>query len=241
MNADREPRVFVALDFGDAAAALSLVGRLDPRDCGLKIGSELFTVAGPELVRALVGRRFNVFLDLKFHDIPNTVARACAAATRLGVGMMNVHAAGGRAMLAAAREAVDEAARRTSMPAPRLIAVTVLTSLDDAALREVAHVDSASAQAVRLAALARDSDLDGVVCSAAEARPMRDAFGSAFLLVTPGIRPADVSLDDQARIATPRAAIANGADYLVVGRPITRAADPVAALAQINRDLEIER
>jgi orotidine-5'-phosphate decarboxylase len=241
MNAGSGPRVFVALDFDDAAAALSLAGRLDPRDCGVKIGSELFTVAGPELVRAMVERRFNVFLDLKFHDIPNTVGRACAAATRLGVWMMNVHAAGGRAMLTAAREAVDRAAQRASMSTPRLIAVTVLTSLDDAALTEVGQGDSASAQALHLAGLARDSDLDGVVCSAAEARSMRDTFGDAFLLVTPGIRPADAGSDDQSRIATPQAAIANGADHLVIGRPITRAADPIAALAQINRELGIER
>ncbi|HEY4138733.1 MAG TPA: orotidine-5'-phosphate decarboxylase [Casimicrobiaceae bacterium] len=241
MNAGSGPRVFVALDFDDAAAALSLAGRLDPRDCGVKIGSELFTVAGPELVRAMVERRFNVFLDLKFHDIPNTVGRACAAATRLGVWMMNVHAAGGRAMLTAAREAVDRAAQRASMSTPRLIAVTVLTSLDDAALNEVGQGDNTAAQALRLAGLARDTDLDGVVCSAAEARSMRDAFGDAFLLVTPGIRPADAGGDDQSRIATPQAAIANGADYLVVGRPITRAADPVAALAKINRELDIER
>jgi orotidine-5'-phosphate decarboxylase len=241
MKAGSRPRVFVALDFDDAAAALSLAGLLDPRECGVKIGSELFTVAGPELVRAMVERRFKVFLDLKFHDIPNTVGRACAAATRLGVWMMNVHAAGGLAMLTAAREAVDQAAHGASIPAPRLIAVTVLTSLDGAALSEVGQGDSASAQALRLAGLARDSDLDGVVCSAAEARSMRDRFGDAFLLVTPGIRPADARSDDQSRIATPRAAIANGADYLVVGRPITRAADPVAALAQINRELDIER
>ena len=152
--------------------------------------------------------------------------------------MLNVHAAGGRAMMAAAREAVDQAARDAGSRTPRLIAVTVLTSLDGAAMQEVGQGDSVSTQAMRLAALTRDSGLDGVVCSAAEARSMRNAFGNAFTLVTPGIRPADATTtDDQARIATPQAALANGADYLVVGRPITRAVDPLAALAEINRAL----
>ena len=232
-----EPRVFVAFDFDDAAAALSLLERLDPRECGIKIGNELFTVAGPDLVKQVVARRFNVFLDLKFHDIPNTVARACAAATRLGVWMLNVHAAGGRAMLTAAREAVNSAARERHALAPRLIAVTVLTSLDGSVLREVGQGDNVSTQALRLASLARDSGLDGVVCAAAEARSMRDAFGSPFALVTPGIRPLDADSDDQSRVATPQAALANGADYLVIGRAITRATDPAAVLVQINRDL----
>ena len=236
MPSGTDPRVFVALDFADEDSAFALARRLDPHECGLKVGSELFTAAGPEFVTQIVARGFNVFLDLKFHDIPNTVARACSAATRLGVSMLNVHAAGGRAMMAAAREAVDHAARDDGRT-PRLIAVTVLTSLDSAAMQEVGQGDSVSTQAMRLAALTRDSGLDGVVCSAAEARSMRNAFGSAFTLVTPGIRPADATADDQARIATPQAALANGADYLVVGRPITRAADPVAALAQINRAL----
>ena len=237
MPSSTDPRVFVALDFADADSAYALARRLDPRECGLKVGSELFTAAGPEFVTRIVAHGFNVFLDLKFHDIPNTVARACAAATRLGVSMLNVHAAGGRAMMAAAREAVDQAARDNGSRTPRLIAVTVLTSLDGAAMQAVGQGDSVSTQAMRLAALTRDSGLDGVVCSAAEARSMRNAFGNAFTLVTPGIRPADATTDDQARIATPQAALANGADYLVVGRPITRAVDPLAALAEINRAL----
>src|SRR5207237_725543 len=166
-----------------------LADRPDPASCALKVGKELFVIAGPEPVRWMIDRGFNVFLDLKFHDIPNTVARACAAATRLGVWMLNVHAAGGRAMLSAAREAVNSAAEERRAPAPRLIAVTVLTSLDGSMLREVGQGDNVSTQALRLASLARDSGLDGVVCAADEARSMRDAFGPRFALVTPGIRP----------------------------------------------------
>jgi orotidine-5'-phosphate decarboxylase len=232
-----DPRIIVALDFDRASAALSMVEQLDPRVCAIKVGSELFVVAGPEPVREIVARGFNVFLDLKFHDIPNTVARACEAATRLGVWMLNVHAAGGRAMLTAAREAVRTTALQSGRPPPRLIAVTVLTSLDDTDLRDTGLIDGASAQASRLAHLAHDCGLDGVVCSAVEARSMRDAFGNAFTLVTPGIRPAGVDADDQSRIATPETALANGADFLVIGRPITRAADPLAALGAINRSL----
>jgi orotidine-5'-phosphate decarboxylase len=231
------PRVFVALDYADPAQALALAARLDPRDCGLKIGKEMFVVAGPDPVRRMVERGFNVFLDLKFHDIPNTAAQACAAATRLGVFMLNVHASGGRAMLAAARDAVTVAAAAQRSATPLLIAVTVLTSLGDADLRAIGHTDDAATLALRLAALARDCGLDGVVCSAAEAPAMRAAFGAGFKLVTPGIRPAGASRDDQLRIVTPEAAAANGADYLVIGRPITQSADPVAALAAINRSL----
>jgi orotidine-5'-phosphate decarboxylase len=250
--------VFVALDFDNPMRALALADRLDPRACGLKVGSEMFAVAGPEPVRWMIERGFNVFLDLKFHDIPNTVAQACAIAARLGVFMLNVHAAGGRAMLVAARDAVDRASRRAApreacspsggserserggrhlRTPPLLIAVTVLTSLNDADLRETGHADGATAQALRLATLARDCRLDGVVCSAVEAPALRQALPREFKLVTPGIRPAGTSVDDQARLVTPEAAIANGADYLVVGRPITRAADPVAALAAINRSI----
>jgi len=231
------PRVFVALDFENPMHALALADRLDPRDCGLKVGKEMFVVAGPEPVRWMVARGFNVFLDLKFHDIPNTVAQACAAATRLGVGMLNVHAMGGRAMLAAARKSVTDAASAMARTPPLLIAVTVLTSLGDADLAELGHTEGTAAQALRLAALARACALDGVVCSAVEAPALRKALGPAFTLVTPGIRPSGATRDDQTRIITPEAAIANGADYLVVGRPITQAADPVAALAAINRSI----
>ena len=239
--AANEPRIIVALDFDRDAPALSLIAQLDATACAVKVGSELFTAAGPELVRQIAARGFNVFLDLKFHDIPNTVARACDAATRLGVWMLNVHAAGGRAMLRAARDAVDGAAREKAKAPPYLIAVTVLTSLDDADLREIGHVDDAAAHALRLARLAHDCRLDGIVCSPVESRLMRNTFGNAFKLVTPGIRPSDAAADDQSRIATPATAIANGADYLVIGRPITRAADPIAALAEINRSLGAAR
>ena len=228
------PRVFVALDFSNAVDALALVDRLDPRDCGLKVGKELFVTAGPDLARDLVGRGFAVFLDLKFHDIPNTVAGACAAATRLGVAMLNVHAGGGPAMLAAARDAVDRSATNAR---PLLIAVTVLTSLDDADMRELGIHGTAQAHALRLAKLAQGCGLDGVVCSAQEAVALREACGAGFKLVTPGIRPADAAKDDQARIVTPEAAIRGGADYLVIGRPVTQAADPVATLATINASL----
>ena len=230
-------RLIVALDVSSSAETQRIVSRIGDAVQTYKVGMQLYTAEGPQIVRDLIASGKKVFLDLKYHDIPNTVARACAAATRLGVSMLNVHAAGGGAMMAAAREAVDQAASDRSSRTPRLIAVTVLTSLDGAAMQEVGQGDSVSTQAMRLAALTRDSGLDGVVCSAAEARSMRNAFGNAFTLVTPGIRPADATNDDQARIATPQAALANGADYLVVGRPITRAADPVAALAQINRVL----
>jgi orotidine-5'-phosphate decarboxylase len=229
--------IIVALDFASPDDALALAARLDPAQCAVKVGKELFTAAGPDVVRALVARGFRVFLDLKFHDIPNTVAQACAAATRMGVWMLNVHASGGRAMLAAARAAVDEAARERGSRAPLLIAVTVLTSLDEAALRETGVPAASAEHAVRLARLAQSCGVDGVVCSAAEAGAMRAALGPAFVLVTPGIRPAGSSTDDQARIVTPQAAVAAGADHLVIGRPIIRSADPLAALAQINASL----
>jgi orotidine-5'-phosphate decarboxylase len=228
-----DPRVIVALDFDDPGRALALASRLDPSACALKVGKELFVRAGPDPVRRLVERGFRVFLDLKFHDIPNTVAQACAAATKLGVWMLNVHASGGRRMLAAAREAVDRVAVEGA-PSPLLIAVTVLTSLDDADLREIGVSAGTAEHAQALAALAAGCGLDGVVCSAREARSLRAARGPGFRLVTPGIRPSGSSPDDQARIVTPEMAIAAGADYLVIGRPITQAADPPAALAAIN-------
>jgi orotidine-5'-phosphate decarboxylase len=234
-----DAKVIVALDFEEPVRALALADRLDPAACGLKIGKELFVVAGPELVRWLVARGYRVFLDLKFHDIPNTVAQACAAATRLGVWMMNVHAAGGRAMLTAARAAVDKVATEQGRTAPLLIGVTVLTSLADADLREIGVATSATEQALALARLAASCKLDGVVCSAIEAPTLRGALGGAFKLVTPGIRPADSARDDQARNMTPEEAVANGADYLVIGRPITRAPNPLAALGAINASLGV--
>ena len=232
-------RVLVALDVPTAASALTLADRLRGAVAGFKIGSQLFTAAGPSVVRALVDRGDRVFLDLKFHDIPNTVAQACAAATRLGVWMLNVHAAGGRAMLVAARESVDATAAETGKAKPLLIAVTVLTSLGDQDLAELGIAETAPRQALRLARLAADVGLDGVVCSAVEAPVLRSALGRRFVLVTPGIRPAGSARDDQTRIITPEAAIANGSDYLVIGRPITQASDPVAALSAINVSLGV--
>ncbi len=232
-----DPRVIVALDFPDTAAALALASRLDPKACALKVGKELFTSADAGLVRELVRRGFRVFLDLKFHDIPNTVAQACAAATRLGVWMLNVHASGGAAMMAAAREAVDRAAREAGIARPHVIAVTVLTSLTAADLASIGVDASPEEQVLRLAKLAKAQGLDGVVCSAREAAPLRRALGRDFLLVTPGIRPAGADVQDQARVMTPAQAIEAGADYLVIGRPIAAASDPVAALDAIRASL----
>ena len=225
-------RIIVALDAPDMDAALALARRLDPRMCRVKVGKELFTAAGPAVVAALHDRGFDVFLDLKYHDIPNTVAGACRAAARLGVWMLNVHASGGEAMMRAAREAVAGAVRP-----PLVIGVTILTSLADADLEQVGFAGSAGDNAVRLARLARASGLDGVVCSAQEAARLREATGADFLLVTPGIRLADDAKGDQARVVTPTEAARLGADYLVIGRPITGAADPVATLESIRKTL----
>ncbi len=234
-----DPKVIVALDFANPMHALALADRLDPAHCALKVGKEMFVVAGPEPVRWMVERGFRVFLDLKFHDIPNTVAQACAAATRLGVWMVNVHASGGGAMMRAARTAVDDTARAAGRAPPLLIAVTVLTSLTDADLADGGIHDTAAVHALKLARATAAAGLDGVVCSAVEAPALRAALGPSFRLVTPGIRPAGSAKDDQARIITPEAAVANGADYLVIGRPITQSGDPVGALASINASLGV--
>lgn len=229
----KDPRVIVALDFPDAKSALSFADRLDPSLCRVKVGKELFTAAGPALVEELVGRAFGVFLDLKFHDIPNTVAAACRAAASLGVWMLNVHASGGKAMLEAARNAVPR-----SDTAPRVIAVTLLTSMSETDLEDIGMSGTPGEAVTRLARLSKLAGLDGVVCSAQEASALRVMCGTEFALVTPGIRPADAVADDQHRVVTPAAAIAEGANYLVIGRPITRAADPVETLARINADVE---
>ncbi len=238
-GAEYAPRVVVALDFADGSEALALAAQLSPVYCGVKVGKELFVSAGPELVSDLVARGFRVFLDLKFHDIPNTVAGACAAATRLGVWMLNVHASGGAAMLHAARDAVDRAAASSGRTPPLLIAVTVLTSLAQADLQAIGVEGSLAEQATRLARLAQANGLDGVVCSAQEAAMLRTACGPGFKLVTPGIRPQAVGVDDHARAMTPEAAIAAGADYLVVGRAITGSGDPLATLRAINASIGV--
>jgi orotidine-5'-phosphate decarboxylase len=225
-------KIIVALDYADAASALALVERLDPALCRLKVGKELFTAAGPELVRALVARGFEVFLDLKFHDIPNTVAAACRAAAGLGVWMLNVHASGGRRMMTAAQEALTDLPKR-----PLLIAVTVLTSMSAEDLGEVGVADSPAQQVLRLARLAQSCGLDGAVCSAQEAGLLRAELGGDFRLVTPGIRPAGADTGDQRRVMTPNQALRAGATDLVIGRPITAAADPLAALNEIRSDI----
>ena len=229
MNA---PRIIVALDFDSRQTAQTLVQRLDPSQCKLKVGKELFVTAGPDFVATLVDQGYDVFLDLKFHDIPNTVAAACRAAARLGVWMINVHALGGRAMLQAAREALENGPSR-----PHLIAVTLLTSMQDADLAELGITGDAQQNVLRLARLAQDCGLDGVVCSAREVSALRQTMGSEFWLVTPGIRPAQAERGDQARVATPQEAIDNGSSYLVIGRPITQAEDPLAALAAVRREI----
>jgi orotidine-5'-phosphate decarboxylase len=229
-----DPRVIVALDFPDADTALGFARRLPANACRLKVGQELFTAAGPRLVTGLQELGFEVFLDLKFHDIPNTVAQACKAAGRIGVWMLNVHALGGRAMLSAAREALEGGSRR-----PLLIAVTVLTSLGDDDLAEVGIRGTPLEAASRLAALSQSCGLDGVVCSAHEASTLRAERGPGFLLVTPGIRTAADAADDQKRVVTPLDAVRNGSTYLVIGRPITRATDPGSVLASINDQISV--
>lgn len=228
-----DPRIIVALDYPDAVSANRLVTQLDPALCRLKVGKELFTAEGPAFVSSLVDSGYGVFLDLKFHDIPNTVAKACSAASRLGVWMLNVHALGGRAMMAAAREAVDKA----STP-PLLIAVTILTSMDQRALGEIGLAGEIRSHVLRLGRLADECNLDGVVCSAQEAPLLRTEFGNDFLLVTPGIRLADASLDDQSRVLTPTEALRHGSSYLVIGRPITQATDPLGALNRIHAEIQ---
>ena len=211
---------------------MSFVDRVTPDLCRLKVGKELFTAAGPQLVETLANRGFDVFLDLKFHDIPNTVAGAVRSAANLGVWMVNVHALGGRTMMAAARAALAELPRP-----PLLIAVTVLTSMDRQQLHEIGLDLEPAVLVERLALLAKKSGMDGVVCSAQEATALKALCGQSFQLVTPGIRPADAAADDQSRVMTPTAAFAAGSDYLVIGRPITRSSDPVATLLAINEQL----
>ena len=225
-------KIIVALDFSEATSALALVDKLAPSLCRLKVGKELFTVAGPEFVRTLVARGFDVFLDLKFHDIPNTVAAACRAAAGLGIWMLNVHASGGRRMMVAAQEAVA-----TLPNSPLLIAVTVLTSMSSEDLGEVGVTDSPADQVLRLARLSQQCKLDGVVCSAHEAAALRAKLGADFRLVTPGIRPANAEAGDQRRVMTPEEALRAGASDLVIGRPITGSSDPLAALEQIQADI----
>ena len=227
--------VIVALDYDDQHQALALADRLDPTFCRLKVGKELFTAAGPSIVKNLSDRGFDIFLDLKFHDIPNTVAKAIGAAADLGVWMANVHASGGSRMMSAAKKALDSKGSEML-----LIGVTVLTSMDASDLEEVGVRRNPSAQVLHLAELAKHSGLDGVVCSAQEAKLLKESLGPEFKLVTPGIRLADSAADDQRRILTPADAVALGSDYLVIGRPITQSTDPLATLLEINRSLTFD-
>ena len=222
--------IIVALDFAAEAPALALAERLDPARCRLKVGKELFTRLGPAFVERLQRLGFEIFLDLKFHDIPNTVAAACAAAADRGVWMVNVHVSGGRAMMEAARERLSQYERP-----PLLIGVTVLTSLDRADLDAIGCPGEPRERVLALATLAHESGLDGIVCSPLEAAPVRAALGPDFRLVTPGLRPAGSASGDQKRIMTPAEALAAGADYLVIGRPITQAPDPLSVIEEIDR------
>lgn len=229
MPALPDNRIIVALDFPSSDRAMDLADRLDPERCRVKVGKELFTRSGPAVVDRLVSRGFSVFLDLKFHDIPNTVAKACAAAADLGVWMLNVHASGGTAMMQAAREQLD-----TVATPPLLIAVTVLTSLDRDDLAAIGCPGSPQERVTALATLATQAGLDGVVCSPLEAAALRAQLGTGPVLVTPGVRPVGAATGDQKRTMTPEQAIAAGADYLVIGRPITGARDPMAAITEIE-------
>ena len=224
--------VIVALDFDNLQAALALAEQLDPTQCRVKVGKELFTRAGPELVKKLVTLGFDVFLDLKFHDIPNTTAKAISAAADLGVWMTNVHASGGSRMMMAAKQALEQ--QGSSM---LLIGVTVLTSMDDSDIAELGIGRSPADQVLHLANLAANSGLDGVVCSAMEAAALKAELGADFKLVTPGIRLPENAADDQRRVVSPPQAMAMGSDYLVIGRPITQSSDPLGTLLKINRSL----
>ncbi len=229
--------IIVAVDFADVKSAWNFIDRVEPKDCRLKIGKELFTHAGPDFIKQIMNKGFDVFLDLKFHDIPNTVAKAIIAAADLGVWMTNVHASGGSRMMQAAKDALYPYGK----DAPLLIAVTVLTSMESVDLQEIGIPVSPLEQATKLALLAKNCGLDGVVCSAKEVQSFRTRLGSDFKLVTPGIRPAGSNADDQRRIMTPQRAQAAGSDYLVIGRPITQAEDPSLSLQTILSTLDLSK
>lgn len=232
MNKKIASPIIVALDYAEPAQAMAMVEQLDPARCRVKIGKELFTRGGPQLVEKVVSKGYDVFLDLKYHDIPNTVAGACSAAASLGVWMVNVHALGGKRMMEAAREAIEKASHK-----PLLIAVTILTSMGEEDLREIGLPGSPVDNVARLAKLSHASGMDGVVCSPQEVTMLRSVLPSNFSLVTPGIRPAWSAKGDQTRITTPADAIKNGSSYLVIGRPITADPEPLAALKRIEDEL----
>ncbi|KGQ32984.1 orotidine 5'-phosphate decarboxylase [Gallibacterium genomosp. 2] len=229
-----ENKVIVALDYETKKEAMQLVDQLDPSLCRLKVGKEMFTTLGTEFVKELQRRNFDVFLDLKFHDIPNTVARAVRSAADLGVWMVDMHASGGLRMMEAAKKILEPYGK----DAPILIAITVLTSMEEADLLQIGVNTSPEEHVIRLARLSQRAGLDGVVCSPQEVEILRQRCGNEFKLITPGIRPEGTQLGDQRRVMTPREAINAGSDYLVIGRPITQAADPVAVLKQINASIQ---
>lgn len=222
-------KLIIALDFADQRKALDLIDQLNPAQCALKVGSEMFTLFGADFVKLLIKRQFKVFLDLKFHDIPNTVSKACKASADMGVWMLNVHAAGGLEMMAAARNALEPFGEDK----PLLIAVTVLTSMSEEQLPLIGVPSALTSQVLRLAKLAFDTQLDGVVCSAQESSLIKESFGSSFVTVTPGIRLSEENSDDQSRIMTPKKAIAAGSDYLVIGRPVSLASHPADVVKRI--------
>ncbi len=228
MSLINEPRIIIALDYKDEVSTMALVDQLEPSLCRLKVGKELFVRCGPALVQKLINKGFDVFLDLKFHDIPNTVAAACSAAADMGVWMVNVHASGGRKMMEFAREAIEKSDHK-----PLLIGVTILTSLSRQDIAEVGLDIEPADQVLRLAKLANASGLDGVVCSPQEVMTLKKEIRQDFSLVTPGVRPAGSAIGDQQRIMTPSEALSSGSDYLVIGRPITAQKDPVMALKNI--------
>ncbi|MBR0128215.1 MAG: orotidine-5'-phosphate decarboxylase [Neisseriaceae bacterium] len=228
-----DPKIIVALDFPSEKQTVEFVRQLNPNLCRLKIGKELFTATGASLVEKLMTQGFEIFLDLKFHDIPNTVANACRSAAELGVWLVDMHASGGKRMMEAAANAVANFQNR-----PKLIAVTVLTSMTADDLAEIGIQTPVEQQVLKLAQLAQHSGLDGIVCSAQEAALLRQQIGNDFLLVTPGIRPASNQTDDQRRTMTPLQAINAGSSYLVIGRPITQAKNPLQALMDINNSIQ---
>lgn len=228
-----DQKVIVALDYDNQTDALTFVDKIDPASCRLKVGKEMFTLYGPQFVQALHKRGFSVFLDLKFHDIPNTCSKAVRAAAELGVWMVNVHASGGEKMMAASRNILEPYGKDR----PLLIGVTVLTSMEQQDLAGIGLDVEPMQQVLKLAKLTKNSGLDGVVCSAQESAILKRELGKEFKLVTPGIRPAGSDVGDQKRIMTPVEAIQAGSDYLVIGRPITQAQNPAEILAEINRSL----
>ncbi len=232
MNKKNTPKIIIALDYPDEKSAMTMLQQLTPELCRIKIGKELFVSTGPQLVEKIVNMGFDVFLDLKFHDIPNTVASACKAAANLGVWMLNVHASGGLKMMQSAQQSIANVANK-----PLLIAVTILTSLDNTALAEIGYKREVFDQVLHLAKLTKSAGLDGVVCSPHEAKAIKSECGNKFMLITPGVRPLGSKLNDQSRIMTPQEALDAGSNYLVIGRPITASDNPLKALESISQEI----